>query len=77
MVGVAAGIAAAGVSYAGITATGNSRAILGEDVTLGAPASRFGATTIRARNLSTQKARGVSAGLWLFRCNCGRRCEAV
>ena len=63
VVGVAAGIAAAGVSYAGITATGNSRAILGEDVTLGAPASRFGATTIRARNLSTQKARGVSAGL--------------
>ncbi|MGC6517441.1 MAG: hypothetical protein ACON49_05385 [Candidatus Puniceispirillaceae bacterium] len=66
VLGVAGGIAAAGVSYAGITATGNSRAILGDDVSFGTNTNRFGTTTIKARNLSTQKARGVSAGLGAY-----------
>ena len=63
---VAAGIAAAGVSYADINASGNSRALIGDDVTIGSATNRFGTTNITARNLSTQKARGVSAGLGYY-----------
>mgnify|MGYP000291077933 CR=1 FL=1 len=63
---VAAGIAAAGVSYAAINAGGNSRALIGNDVRFGSSTNRFGATTIRARNTSTQKARAVSAGLGYY-----------
>ena len=66
VLGVAAGIAAAGVSYASIDASGNSRALIGNNVTLGTSSNRFGTTTIRARNLSTQKARAVSAGLGAY-----------
>ena len=63
VLGVAAGVAAAGVSYAAIDASGNSRALIGNNVSLGSSANRFGTTSITARNLSTQKARAVSAGL--------------
>ena len=66
MLGVAAGIAAAGVSYASINASGNSRALIGNDFSLGTSANRFGTTTIRARNRSTQKATAVSAGLGAY-----------
>ncbi|MGC6439628.1 MAG: leukotoxin LktA family filamentous adhesin [Candidatus Puniceispirillaceae bacterium] len=60
---VAAGIAAAGVSYAGVNASGGATVAIGNDSQLGTNNSRFGNSLIRARNGSTQKARGVSAGL--------------
>ena len=63
VLGVAAGLAAAGVSYTGINASGNSRVLIGANSALGSNSSRFGDTTIRARNRSSQKARAVSAGL--------------
>ena len=61
--GIAAGLAAAGVSYAGLTATGDATVTIGDGTTLATNASRFGDSVIRARNTSTQKAKGISAGL--------------
>ena len=63
VLGIAAGLAAAGVSYTGINASGNSNVIIGTGTSIGSSTNRFGNATIRARNDSTQKARAVSAGL--------------
>ena len=63
VLGISAGLAAAGVSYTGINATGNSRVLIGADSVIGASNARFGDATITARNTSSQKGRAVSAGL--------------
>ena len=63
VLGISAGLAAAGVSYTGINATGNSRVLIGTDSVIGASNARFGDATITARNTSSQKGRAVSAGL--------------
>ena len=66
VVGVAGGVVAAGISYAGLTTTGNAIANIGSDVTLGTNSGRMGDAVIRARNNSTQTARAVSAGAGLY-----------
>ncbi|MDC1135924.1 hypothetical protein OAT45_04360 [Alphaproteobacteria bacterium] len=60
---VAGGLAAAGISYAGVEASGNALAQIGANTTIGSNGSRVGDVLIRARNRSTQEALAVSAGL--------------
>ena len=62
VLGVAAGVLAAGVSYNGVQVNGNSIAQVGSNSNIGTNTNRVGAVTIRARNASTQEARAVSAG---------------
>ena len=59
---VAGGVVAAGVSYAGVTATGDVLAQLGTNASIGSNTGRVGDVLVRARNQSTQEALGISAG---------------
>ena len=59
---VAGGVIAAGVSYAGVDASGDARAQIGNNVTIGSNTDRLGDITIRARNQSTQDTSAASAG---------------
>ncbi len=59
---VAGGVVAAGVSYAGVDASGDARAQIGNNVSIGSSAERMGNVTIRARNQSTQDVSATSAG---------------
>ena len=59
---VAGGVIAAGVSYAGVDASGDARAQIGNNVTIGSNTDRLGDITIRARNQSTQDTSATSAG---------------
>ncbi len=60
---VAGGLAAAGISYAGVEASGNALAQIGANTVIGSNTARTGDVLIRARNSSTQEALAVSAGL--------------
>ena len=60
---VAGGLAAAGISYAGVEASGNALAQVGANTVIGSNNARTGDVLIRARNSSTQEALAVSAGL--------------
>ncbi|MGC6512260.1 MAG: leukotoxin LktA family filamentous adhesin [Parvibaculales bacterium] len=66
VVGLAAGVVAAGVSVGGINASGNATARIGNDSALGTDAARLGALTVQALNSSTQKVRAVSGGVGYF-----------
>ena len=59
---ITAGLAAAGISYVGVNATGDALASIGKNSNFGTAANKTGAVTIRARNNSSQKTRAVSAG---------------
>ncbi|EHI49802.1 hemolysin-type calcium-binding region [SAR116 cluster alpha proteobacterium HIMB100] len=59
---VAGGVVAAGVSYAGVDASGDARAQIGNNVSIGSNTDRLGDITIRARNQSTQDTSATSAG---------------
>ena len=60
---VAGGLAAAGISYAGVASSGNALAQIGTNSVIGSNNARTGDVLIRARNSSTQEALAVSAGL--------------
>ena len=66
VVGLAAGVVAAGVSVGGIEASGNATARIGNDSALGTDTARLGALTVQALNTSTQKVRAVSGGIGYF-----------
>ena len=66
VIGLAAGIAAAGVSYVGLNTSGNADTLIGANTSFATNTNRFGDATITARNTSTQKARAVSAGLGYY-----------
>ena len=59
---VAGGVVAAGVSYAGVNATGNALASVGSATSIGSNTARANNVTIRARNRSTQDALAYSMG---------------
>ena len=56
-------MAAAGISYAGVNASGDALAQIGANTAINSYSGRAGDILVRARNQSTQEALAVSAGL--------------
>ncbi|MGC6476026.1 MAG: leukotoxin LktA family filamentous adhesin, partial [Parvibaculales bacterium] len=63
VLGLAAGAVAAGVSVAGVNASGDAVASIGNNTSLGSNATRLGAVTLQALNESTQNVRAGAGGI--------------